>query len=339
MDKPESSSQNSSAAGPSSPADEATMIGVKVSVPGKNTPAPPPPPQEVPVESDDRTYVYKPSEIAAVAARNKPSLTGLLALIDPAIIAQDLTRDKLLEAAPRVDVEGKTVPALCGIPLFGKLGQGAMGAVYYGIDPKSRTGVAVKAFPVAMTNNEVIERLYEQVRHISSLKSKYLVSLRQIAKESGLCCIVLDYVSGISAAGYAQRLRGTSGKIGIPEAVALDMCIAATDGLAEAHRNGIMHGDIRPQNILIPRKGSDIFTFAEAKLTDLGIPRIEELGGLLSGANAPMGQPGYMSPEQAVDQNSSRKPSDVFSMGATLYSLLTGKSPFDADNPMNAILA
>ena len=314
------------------------MIGVKISMPA-NEPALPPPPNEEPIESDDRTYVYKPSELAAVAARSKPSLAGLLALIDTSIIAQDLSRDKLLENAPRVDVDGKNVPSLCGIPLFGKLGQGAMGAVYYGIDPKTRTGVAVKAFPVAMTNDDVIERLYEQARHISSLKSKYLVALRQIAKESNLCCIVLDYISGISAAGYAQRLRGTSGKIGIPEAIALDMCIAATDGLAEAHRNGIMHGDIRPQNILIPRKGSDVFLFAESKLTDLGIPRIEELGGLLSGANAPMGQPGFMSPEQAVDQNSSRKPSDVFSMGATLYALLTGKSPFDADNPMNAILA
>lgn len=335
MDKPDSSS-NKSSTGPANPADEATMIGVKMTGPAKAGPAPTP--NDV-GESDDRTYVYKPSEIAAAAGRNKPSLAGLLALADPAVIAQDLTRDKLLENAPRVDVDGKSVPALCGVPLFGKLGQGAMGAVYYGIDPRTRTGVAVKAFPVAMTNSEVIERLYQQARHISSLKSKYLVSLRQIDKEAGLCCIVLDYVSGISAAGYAQRLRGTSGKIGLPEAVALDMCIAATDGLAEAHRNGVMHGDIRPQNILIPRKGSEVFLFAEAKLADLGIPRIEELGGLLSGANAPMGQPGFMSPEQAVDQKASRKPSDVFSMGATLYALLTGKPPFDADNPMNAILA
>lgn len=312
----------------SNPADEPTIMGGKFN-----------PPEAEPVESDDRTYVYKPSEIAAAANRSRPSTAGLVALIDPAIVAQDLTRDKLLEEVPRIEVDGKTVPALGGIPLFGKLGQGAMGAVYYGIDPKLRSGVAIKVFPVAMTGKEVIDRLYEQVHHIAKLKSKYLVSCRTIDKEGGLCYIVLEYVSGISAAGYAQRIRGTTGKEGIPEAVALDLCIAATDGLAAAHRDGIMHGDIRPQNILIPRKGSDVFLFAESKLTDMGIPRIEELGGLLSGANAPMGQPGFMAPEQAVDAKASRKPSDVFSMGATLYALLTGKPPFDADNPMNAILA
>jgi len=166
-----------------SPADEPTMMGAKIPIP------------EEPLESDDRTYVYKPSEIAAAANKNKPTTVGLLALVDQSVIMQDLTRDKLLEKAPRIDVDGKIVPALGGIPLFGSLGQGAMGAVFYGVDPKTRTSVALKVFPTAMTTREAMERLYEQVRHIRQLnRNIWFPSARLIVKSNSVswCSIMFQ---------------------------------------------------------------------------------------------------------------------------------------------------
>jgi len=289
---------------------------------------------------DPPTHVYT-APAAPVSAPGKTRILGKLGLvshIDPSITVQDLTRDKLLEGAQRVEVDGKVVPSIGGIPLFGKLGHSVTAAVYYGIRPETRMHLAVKVFPLAGTSPEILDRLAEQIKHASVVQSKFVVRVKEFNKENGLCYITMEFVAGVSAAAYLNRVKA-SGAPGLPEAVALDICIAATEGLAQAHRDGVMHGDVRPANILIPKRGADIIVFPEAKLADIGVPRIEELGGLLSGSNAPMGAPGYMAPEQAVDAKAMRKSADVYSMGATLYDLLAGHPPFEADNPMNAILA
>jgi serine/threonine protein kinase len=115
----------------------------------------------------------------------------------------------------------------------------------------------------------------------------------------------------------------------ISEDVALDICIAATKGLAAAHANGIVHRDVKPDNILIPfnesRTGLD---YSSSKLADLGIARSEVAQNDLTMTNEALGTAGFMAPEQIRNAKSAGKPADVFSLGATLYVLLTGRSPF-----------
>ncbi|MCY3024174.1 MAG: protein kinase, partial [Planctomycetota bacterium] len=219
----------------------------------------------------------------------------LLTLIDPALPFQDLTQERGLEPAPRVQVGDKVVPAVGGMPLFMKLGHGRMGAVYYGVSPASKSSVAVKIVPVAVANKDLVQRFHREVRIASTIRSPHLVTIRGLGEQNSLYYVVTDFVPGTSAGLYLQDAR-KAGKVGLPEALALDLCIAAVTGLVEAHKNGIIHGDVRPENILIPRdKQTGQLSYNDALLADLGLPRVEELGGILKDSSAAMGTPGFMS--------------------------------------------
>jgi len=267
------------------------------------------------------------------------TLSGeLLKLIDPALKLQDLSADRLLAAAPRVQVDTTVVPALGGIPLFVKLGQGGQGRVYYGVHPETKAGVALKVVPLLSSKPDLVERYENKIEAALKVTSPHLVPISGMGEQNGLYFIVTQYIPGTSAAIYLHDVVAAT-KTGLPEVVALDLVLAVTRGLVEAHRNGIIHGDIKPENILVPRgQQPGQFEFSAAVLADLGLPRVEMLGGMLTGSNAAIGTPGYMAPEQAADEKAARKASDVFSLGATLYALLTGKTPFPSDNPMTAIM-
>ncbi len=251
---------------------------------------------------------------------------------------QDLSTEKLLSGAPKQDFETKMVPSLGGIPLLAKLGQGGMGAVYYGFHPSLLREVAVKVLPfhLAERQPDMIDRFFREARIAASIKSPFLVSVTDAREEQGLCYLVMEFVSGPSAGGYMKK----SYPRGLSEDAALDICIAATQGLMAAHEEGIIHRDIKPDNILLPGgKNGKVPRLEEAKLADLGLARSEEHGQSLTGSQTAMGTPGYMAPEQAMDARKCGKPADIFSMGATLYALLTGRSPFHGPAGMEIILA
>src|SRR6185295_3877439 len=127
----------------------------------------------------------------------------------------------------------------------------------------------------------------------------------------------------------------------LPEAVVLDLCAAACEGLAAAHAAGVIHRDVKPGNIMIPISlGSKVPKFKTAKIADLGIARLDNRVGALTQTNASMGSPGYMSPEQVTNARTSTQASDVFSMGATMYALLAGgRPPFARGSYAEALLA
>lgn len=269
-----------------------------------------------------------------------PATGGLPPASAVSLPLQDLSADALLRDAARLAWDGREVPALGGIPLIAKLGQGGMGAVYYGLHPRLGCEVAVKVLPAHLASREpeLIQRFRREAQTASRIKCQHLVGVMDVNEERGLCFLVMEFVRGQSAGGLLRQIKNAGGQ-GLAEAAALDICIAAAEGLAAAHAEGVIHRDIKPDNIMIPSAKSDgTPVFAAAKLADLGLARFEESGQSLTGANTPMGTPGYMSPEQAVDAKSARKPADVFSMGATLYALLGGQAPFKADTPMNSIM-
>jgi serine/threonine-protein kinase len=252
---------------------------------------------------------------------------------------QDLSGDALLASVSRTSYAGQNVPTLGGIPLLAKLGQGGMGAVYLGVKQMLQQEVAVKVLPLhlAQEQPQLVERFLREARIAARVQSPCLVRVTDVSQEGGLFFLIMEFVAGLSAGSLLKKTAAASQKI--DEASALDICIAATQGLAAAHVEGVIHRDIKPDNILIPKaKANEALLFDAAKLADLGLARDETLGQSLTGGQQALGTPGFMAPEQAVDARKAAKPADVFSVGATLYALLAGQSPFKAESSMATIL-
>lgn len=251
---------------------------------------------------------------------------------------QDLSGDKLLTTVPRSDWNGNRVPVLNGIPLLAKLGAGGMGAVYYGWHPERRCEVAVKVLPFQMAHQEeMVVRFQREARVAAGISSPHLVSVFDIHQEHDLFFMVMEFVNGCSAGDILKKaLRNSAG--GLPEAEALDITIAATRGVVAAHAADIVHRDIKPDNIFVPRmSGSEKPELSKAKLGDLGLARSQG-DATLTVSQVAMGTPGFMAPEQSMDAKRVGKPADIFSLGATLYALLAARPPFTGESLMEVLL-
>lgn len=265
--------------------------------------------------------------------------TGGLGQFTPALPPQDLCDDGLLHRAPRVEFLGAARPAPGGIVLLARLGQGGMGAVYYGVNPRLGRGVAVKVLPFHLLdrNPDLVQRFFREAQAAARVHSPNLVGVYDVNQDHGVYYLVLEYVHGVSAWAYVKQVK-QGGAVGLPEAQALELCIAAATGMAAAHECGIIHRDIKPHNILIPKSPQgDELDFRSAKLADLGLARSEESETALTNAAQCIGTPGFVAPEQIENAHGARKSADVFSMGATLYALLAGQSPFHAASVMKMI--
>lgn len=247
--------------------------------------------------------------------------------------AEDLSRDPLLSNFPR---DAGNRPCAGGIPLNRRLGQGGMGAVYHGVHPRLGVEVAVKVLPFHLVQQEpsLVARFASEARMAATLSSDHLVRVLDVNQENGTHFLVMEFVEGDSA-GAILRRRKAEGKGGLPEDEALEILRAAAKGLAEAHRRGIVHRDVKPDNILVP--GGDP---RRAKLADLGLAKPEgDQHSLGTMSYVAMGTPGYMAPEQAENAKSAGAPADVFAMGATLYALLSGRAPFSGTSLMGVLRA
>ncbi|HVS32848.1 MAG TPA: serine/threonine-protein kinase, partial [Thermoanaerobaculia bacterium] len=252
----------------------------------------------------------------------------------------DLSADPLLKTLPRMTFQGQSVPALGGIPLLEKLGQGGMGAVYRGVRVMLRQEVAVKVLPMQLAAHQqgLTERFVREAQMASRIESPHLVRVSDVGEIEGLFYIIMEFVRGPSAARIIRNQKEL-GRTGLDEAAALDLCISASRGLAAAHTQGIIHRDIKPDNILIPQTRDSTLLLGNAKVADLGLARSEESDRALTASSIGMGTPGYMAPEQAMSARHAGKPSDVFGMGATLYALLAGHAPFTGDSAASIIIA
>ena len=255
--------------------------------------------------------------------------------------AEDLSGDRVLRGCRPIEYEGAQRPSLGRVALLARLGKGGMGVVYYGVNPRLATEVAVKVLPWSANaeQEDLVERFIREARIAAKLKSDHLVSVLDVDSDeaSGNHFLVMEYVRGQSAGGWLRDML-RSGRLGAPEADALDVCIAAARGLAAAHVAGIVHRDLKPDNILIPSDSHGQPQLARAKLADLGLARPETGSENLTGTQLALGTPGYMAPEQAKDAKRAKKPADVFALGATLYALLSGRSPFAGGTVMDALL-
>lgn len=239
----------------------------------------------------------------------------------------ELTEDTLLRRVERKPFLGRLRPTLGGISILAALGKGGMGSVYYAFHPRLKVEIAIKVLSdeMAHTHKDLIQRFQLEAQIAARVKSPHLVGVIDVNQDQGLHYLVMEYVHGVSADEYLKSQRGP-----LPEAVALDICAAACEGLAAAHAAGVIHRDVKPSNIMIPvSQNGQVPKFKQAKIADLGIARLNDAAGALTQSHMSMGSPGYMPPEQVTNARNTSPAADVFSMGATLYALLAcGRAPF-----------
>lgn len=218
-------------------------------------------------------------------------------------------------------------------PMFGgryrleqKSGEGGAAVVYRGTDEVLNRPVAIKILrehfsPDKSDSAEMLDRFRREARAIARLSHPNIINIYDVGDERGMPYIIMEYVDGENLKELLRR-AGT-----LPPSRAIDLIGQVLDGLAYAHKHGIVHRDIKPQNILINELGL-------VKVTDFGIARIvEETTTGQSPAGQVLGTVEYMSPEQASGERATPA-SDIYSTGAVLYELLTGRPPFQAASPV-----
>jgi serine/threonine protein kinase len=196
-----------------------------------------------------------------------------------------------------------------------KLGEGGMGVVYKAQDTKLDRAVALKFLPPHLSSSEQDKsRFIQEAKAASALNHPNVCTIHDIQEHDGQMFIVMEFVDG-------QTLREKRSTISFKQAI--DLGIQIADGLAAAHEKGIVHRDIKPDNIMIRKDGiAQVMDFGLAKLRASGskITRLTKEGSTV-------GTAGYMSPEQIQGQDTDHR-SDIFSYGVLLYELLTGQLPF-----------
>ncbi len=200
------------------------------------------------------------------------------------------------------------------------IGRGGMGAVYLARDRALERLVAIKVLPPgSATDAGVLERFRREAKTVASLQHVGIVPLYAFGERRGLCWFVMGYVRGESLGSRIDR------ETMLDVETARTLLAQVAEALDHAHKQGIVHRDIKPDNILIDD------TSGRALLTDFGIARADTLqaGTSLTQVGAVMGTPHYMSPEQATAEPSIDGRSDLYSVGVVGYQMLSGKLPFD----------
>ncbi|MCC6637060.1 MAG: serine/threonine protein kinase, partial [Ignavibacteriaceae bacterium] len=197
-----------------------------------------------------------------------------------------------------------------------KIGEGGMGTVFLAEDLLMQQEVAIKLLHMAMTTDpEIVERFKTEAKAQYKLTHPYIVKLTRLVQNGEHYFIVMEYVEGMT-------LKEMLAKTGLlPEDRALPIFHKILRGLAYAHSQGIIHRDIKPGNIIIDKNGNP-------KITDFGIAKILGDKGLTQ-TGTKLGTVYYMSPEQIKNPKGVDQRTDVYSLGITLYEMLTGKLPYN----------
>ncbi|MCX6578515.1 MAG: protein kinase, partial [Candidatus Aminicenantes bacterium] len=198
-----------------------------------------------------------------------------------------------------------------------ELGKGGMGTVYKVFDNEIKEKIALKLLkPEVAADEDTVERFRNEMKLARKIGHKYVCRMYDLGKAEGTYFITMEYVPGEDLKSFIRR----SGQLTVGKAVYVARQVL--EGLAEAHRLGVVHRDLKPQNIMIDREGN-------ARIMDFGIARSLKAKGI-TGAGVMIGTPEYMSPEQAevkdVDQRS-----DIYSFGVIFYEMLVGRVPFEGE--------
>ncbi|MGB5105840.1 MAG: protein kinase [Candidatus Zixiibacteriota bacterium] len=205
-----------------------------------------------------------------------------------------------------------------------KIGAGGMGEVYLAFDPKLQRNVAIKVLPATLADDpETKARFIREAQTAASLNHNNIVTIYEVDEFEGRQFIAMELVEGVPLKDLMKAQR-------LPMENCFELILQICDGLAAAHERKIVHRDIKPANILVSGKG-------RVKILDFGLAKMHSVSGLTS-TGVRLGTIAYMSPEQAQGAEVDHR-SDIFSLGAVFYEMLTGQTPFKKDSEIASLLA
>lgn len=226
-----------------------------------------------------------------------------------------------VDSALIVDGETLEKPALGRYQIECQLGRGSMGIVYLGVDPKIGRKVAIKTLALNQEfEPEMLEqvkwRFFREAEASGRLNHRNIVTIYDVGEEHDLAFIAMDYLEGTSLDAFARS------ETLLPVGEVLEICAQVAEGLAYAHDRQVIHRDVKPANVIYDRSKGKV------SITDFGIACLTDNNRTRTGTI--LGTPAFMSPEQVSGHTVDGR-SDLFSLGVTLYQLLSGQLPFTAD--------
>ncbi|MCJ8318327.1 MAG: serine/threonine protein kinase [Colwellia sp.] len=269
----------------------------------------------------------KPQSKAKVVISNKPK---------PVEVVEEESVDELEQTL--IITPGQKPPNLAATGTFkmtqfgryqveGILGKGAMGIVYQGVDPKINRHVAIKTLQLSEGAedheiDEAKERFFREAETAGNLSHANIVTIYDVGEEGPLGYIAMDLLTGAPLSHFIK-----AGNL-LPTALVYQLMIQITDSLEYAHKQNVVHRDIKPGNIIYD---DDL---QRVTVTDFGIAYVADNSKTRTGVI--MGSPYYMSPEQVLGKQVDGR-SDIFSLGATFYQLLSGCLPFEGDSVVSVV--
>jgi serine/threonine-protein kinase len=208
-----------------------------------------------------------------------------------------------------------------------EIGRGAMGVVYLGKDPASGRDVAIKTMTLANEFNanaleDAKERFMREAKILTWLDHPDIVTIYDVGEEHGLAYIAMEFLKGVELTEHTKP----DNLLPLPKT--LEIMARAADALNYAHEQHIVHRDVKPGNIMYDASNNSV------KVTDFGISRLTKLSATRIGVV--LGTPLYMSPEQVMGKQIDGL-SDLFSLGATFYQMVSGRLPFEGDSEFDVM--
>jgi tetratricopeptide (TPR) repeat protein/tRNA A-37 threonylcarbamoyl transferase component Bud32 len=200
-----------------------------------------------------------------------------------------------------------------------ELGRGGMGKVYKAIDAEVNEKIALKLIkPEIAADKKTIDRFRNELKFARKIRHKNVCQMYDLGTAEGAYFITMEYVGGEDL----KRLIRKMGHLSPGQAISIAKQVC--DGMVEAHKLGVVHRDLKPQNVMVDEGG-------DARIMDFGVARSIEAKSI-TGAGVMIGTPDYMSPEQ-VDGKDIDQRTDIYSLGIILYEMVTGQTPFEGDTP------
>ena len=251
--------------------------------------------------------------------------------LDAEKLAKELVRQKKLTAFQAKQLWAGKGPSLTigNYVILDKLGQGGMGMVLKAQHKRMKRVVALKVLSPSVTKTkEMVQRFQREVETVGKLDHPNVVAAYDADEANGTHFLVMQYVEGQDLSGLVKE-KGT-----LPVDKAVQCIVQAARGLEYAHQKGVIHRDIKPANLLLDTQGT-------IKILDMGLARIatETAEEGLTQTGAIMGTIDYMAPEQAVNTKLADARSDIYSLGITLWYLLTGRAAYPGESMMSKLLA